>query len=173
MNKKQKKKSYKKFKKQKEKVYSEMSSLDLDEFLSNIKKDFLNIIDCKNEESISEFNKIQSLLSFESSNIPIETVTNKLINVDDQSEGELNYDWLDNNEDDDEWEDSNADRGTQDKNNKKSKDKKTLKMNNITQPKNIVNKVTMSSVLEKVIETDLNLEHFSKLHDNLKLQNHC
>jgi len=67
-----------------------MSSLDLDEFLSNIKKDFLNIIDSKNDESISEFNKIQSLLSFESSNIPIETVTNKLINVDDQSEGELN-----------------------------------------------------------------------------------
>lgn len=90
MNKKQKKKSYKKFKKQKEKVYNEMSSLDLDEFLSNIKKDFLNIIDSKNEESISEFNKIQSLLSFESSNIVTETVTNKLINGDDQSEGEVN-----------------------------------------------------------------------------------
>jgi len=90
MNKKQKKKSYKKFKKQKEKVYNEMSSLDLDEFLSNIKKDFLNIIDSKNDESISEFNKIQSLLSFESSNIPIEPVTNKLINGDDHSEGEVN-----------------------------------------------------------------------------------
>lgn len=90
LNKKQKKKSYKKFKKQKEKVYNEMSSLDLDEFLSNIKKDFLNIIDSKNDESISEFNKIQALLSFESSNIGIEPVRNKLINGDDQSEGELN-----------------------------------------------------------------------------------
>jgi len=68
-----------------------MSSLDLDEFLRNIKKDFLTIIDSKNDESVQEFNKIQSLLEFDIDGNPLESqIVPKKRNVDEISEMELN-----------------------------------------------------------------------------------
>lgn len=33
----------------------------------------------------------------------------------------------------------------------------------------IVDKVTMSSVVEKIVDNDLNFDKFLKLHENLKL----
>lgn len=68
-----------------------MSSLDLDEFLKNIKKDFLKIIDSKNDESVDEFNKIKSLLEFDIDGNPLDNpVIPKKRNVDEMSDGEIN-----------------------------------------------------------------------------------
>jgi len=62
-----------------------MSCLDLDEFLSNIKQDFLSIIDSKNLESVEEFNNIQSLL--EGCGEPAKVLGK---NIDEEEDGEIN-----------------------------------------------------------------------------------
>lgn len=148
-----------------------MSSLDLDEFLRNIKKDFLTIIDSKNDESVQEFNKIQSLLEFDIDGNPLESqIVPKKRNVDEISEMELNYDWLEYGDEADDWEDSNVNKKENNDGKKSKGDKsKVLKTSKSDQPSNIVEKVTMSSVVEKMVDNELNIDKFLKIHDNLKL----
>jgi len=148
-----------------------MSSLDLDEFLRNIKKDFLTIIDSKNDESVQEFNKIQSLLEFDIDGNPLESqIVPKKRNVDEISEMELNYDWLEYGDEADDWEDSNVNKKENNDGKKGKGDKnKVLKTSKSDQPSNIVEKVTMSSVVEKMVDNELNIDKFLKIHDNLKL----
>jgi len=78
---------------------------------------------------------------------------------------------LDNPHDDDDWEDSHSIK--QKNPDGRKKDRKTLKISSNDLPSNITEKVTMSSVIAKMIEKDLDIDRFIKLHDNLKIQNHC
>jgi len=71
LNKKQKKKNYKKTKKQKEKIYQEISTIDVEDFLKRVKTEFLQSLEETNAQSLKDFEDIKTFSSLKSSTIAV------------------------------------------------------------------------------------------------------
>lgn len=166
LNKKQKKKNYKKEKKKKEKIYNEISGIDLDEFLKKVSGDFLSLIDEKNKESEDDFIKIRdSALSDKPQDAEkeVEKDTEEEEAPKNTIEEDL-YAWLDNAVADDDWEimsdESEKNEKGKKKKGKKDKEKKKEEVKEV----NVVGTVSLKDAVKKVLEVDID---FSKIHSLL------